>query len=219
MGIEPKLSIGLGQGRNRPMTAFPERARNSTVEKSTRMSTAEESRKRTDAVLIELRKIIQSIDLHSKHLVRVCGLTGPQLLILRTIYESGPTTASTLARTISLSQATVTGILDRLEKRGLLERSRSDTDRRKVIVQATPDGERLLDGTHAVFHDAAVAGILRDQVLTDRELGADHDLERPSAGRVHDGRQYPGRRPDADHRSHRHRDRGFRCDEVRIAAG
>jgi len=43
-----------------------------------------------------------------------------------------------------LGQTTVTEILDRLENRGLVLRSRSDTDKRRVLVTATSNGERLL---------------------------------------------------------------------------
>lgn len=72
-----------------------------------------------DQVLIALRQIIRAIDLHSKKLERESGLTGPQLLIMQIIHEEGPVTSSVLARSVSLSQATVTTILDRLEKKGI----------------------------------------------------------------------------------------------------
>ena len=64
-----------------------------------------------DNVLIAIRRIIQSIDLHSKSLVKQFGLTGPQLIILKEISQSSEITASDLSRAISLSQATVTGVL------------------------------------------------------------------------------------------------------------
>ena len=70
-----------------------------------------------DEVLIAIRRIIQSVDLHSRRLVKQFGLTGPQLIILREISQSQEITASDISRAISLSQATVTGVLDRLEKR------------------------------------------------------------------------------------------------------
>ena len=45
-----------------------------------------------DDVLIAIRRIIQSVDLHSKHLVKQFGLTGPQLIVLREISQSGEIT-------------------------------------------------------------------------------------------------------------------------------
>jgi len=91
-----------------------------------------------EEVLIALRRIIQSIDLHSRYLVRQFGLTGPQLIILQELSRLGEVSVGDLSKAISLSQATVTGILERLEKTGLVVRRRSEIDRRRVMVQATP---------------------------------------------------------------------------------
>jgi len=97
-----------------------------------------------DEVLIAIRRIIQSIDLHSKRLVKQFGLTGPQLIILREISQSDEITASDISRAISLSQATVTGVLDRLEKGGYVVRRRSDHDRRRTLVETTQAGDHIL---------------------------------------------------------------------------
>lgn len=99
----------------------------------------------SDQVLISLRQIIRSIDLHSKHLVKQFGLTGPQLIVLQEAALADQITASELAKASSLSQATVTGILDRLEKRGLILRQRSQSDRRRIHVTITAAGESLLE--------------------------------------------------------------------------
>ena len=97
-----------------------------------------------DDVLIAIRRIIQSIDLHSRRLVKQFGLTGPQLIILREISQSDEITASDISRAISLSQATVTNVLDRLEKRGHVIRRRSDKDRRRTLVELTQAGKHIL---------------------------------------------------------------------------
>jgi DNA-binding MarR family transcriptional regulator len=99
----------------------------------------------SDDVLIALRCIIQYVDLHSKHLEKQFGLTGPQLIVLKEISRAGELSASQLSRAISLSQATVTGILDRLERRGLISRRRSSIDRRRVIVEVSSAGRQLLE--------------------------------------------------------------------------
>lgn len=98
----------------------------------------------TNEVLICLRKIIQSIELHSRYLVREVGLTGPQLIILQTVGQFGELTVGEIAKSISLSQATVTGILERLEARGCIVRQRDETDRRRVMVTTTPAGDALI---------------------------------------------------------------------------
>lgn len=100
--------------------------------------------KDTNEVLIALRRIIRATDLHSKKLSKVSGLTAPQLLIMQTIRRIGEVAIGTLAKEVSLSQATVTTILDRLEKRDLIYRQRGETDKRKVYAQLTPTGEALI---------------------------------------------------------------------------
>ena len=65
-----------------------------------------------DQVLVALRRVIRATDLHSKRLSKHAGLTGPQLLIMRAIRELGEVTIGTIAENVSLSQATVTTILD-----------------------------------------------------------------------------------------------------------
>lgn len=98
----------------------------------------------SDEVLIALRRIVRAIDLHSKKLTQRHGVTGPQVLILKSLLRSGSVPVGELARSVNLSQATVTDILDRLEKRGLIDRHRSTTDKRRVLVEATEAARELL---------------------------------------------------------------------------
>lgn len=99
---------------------------------------------RIDEVLISLRRVTRAIDLHSKHLMKTAGLTAPQMLILQTLRDQGDAIISDVANHISLSQATVTSILDRLEKRGLVMRERSQQDKRKVYACLTDTGSELI---------------------------------------------------------------------------
>ena len=82
---------------------------------------------RIDEVLVALRRIIRATDLHSKYLAKTTGLTAPQILLLQTLRNKGEDTVGGLAKEMSLSQATVTTILDRLEKKSLVIRERSTT--------------------------------------------------------------------------------------------
>lgn len=95
-------------------------------------------------VLVALRRLIRATDLHSKHLVRTAGLTASQVLLLQAINDESLVTSSQLARIISLSQATVTTILDHLEARGLVSRQRSTEDKRKVYISLTEQGRQVL---------------------------------------------------------------------------
>ena len=90
-----------------------------------------------EEVLVALRRVIRATDLHSKHLAKTTGLTAPQILLLQTIRNQGEITIGELANQMSLSQATVTSILDRLEKRKLVYRERSKKDKRKVHAYLT----------------------------------------------------------------------------------
>jgi DNA-binding MarR family transcriptional regulator len=95
-------------------------------------------------VLVALRQVIRATDLHSRHLMKTTGLTAPQLLVLRELDGAGELSVSALARRISLSQGTVTSILDRLQARGLVDRERSPTDRRRVLLRLTPAAQAAL---------------------------------------------------------------------------
>ena len=106
-----------------------------------------------DNVLIALRKIIQAIDLNSRQLVKRVGLTGPQLIILKEISNLGQVTIGEIAQAVSLSQATVTGILDRMEKRGLIQRKRSDHDKRKIMIHITADAGRVLQAAPPLMQE------------------------------------------------------------------
>ena len=77
-------------------------------------------------------------------LIQRHGITGPQLIVLREISVHGPITAGELAQRVALSKGTVSGILDRLENRGLVQRQRDCEDRRHVRVHATEQCEELL---------------------------------------------------------------------------
>lgn len=93
-----------------------------------------------EAVLVALRRVMRATDLHSRELVRTTGLTSPQLLLLQTIEQMGKVGVGELAQEISLSQATVTSILDRLEDRGFVRREKSESDKRKVLTALTAKG-------------------------------------------------------------------------------
>ena len=97
-----------------------------------------------EEVLVSLRQIIRAIDLHSKKLSKESGLTGPQLILMRSIRELGQVTIRQLSNHTNMSPATATTILDRLERNNLVERVRSTTDKRKVHANLTEKGSELL---------------------------------------------------------------------------
>ena len=99
---------------------------------------------KVNEVLVTLRRIIRATDLYSKQLAKNTGLTSPQMLLLQILRNKGEQTVGVLAKEMSLSQATVTTILDRLEKKALIIRERSTSDRRKVQVDVTDSAVEIL---------------------------------------------------------------------------
>ena len=106
-----------------------------------------------DAMLIALRKVIRATDLHSKYLAKNTGLTTAQLLILQSIQNMGEVSIGEISKKISLSQATVTSILDRLVDKGLVYRERSTKDKRKVHAYLTEDAAALVKDAPAPLQE------------------------------------------------------------------
>ena len=108
-----------------------------------------------DQVIIALRRVIRAIDLHSRTLAGTHGLTGPQALILKALQHDG-LSAGELANRVSLSQGTVTDILNRLEQRGLVTRIRDTEDRRRVHVKTTAAGLELLKQSPSLLQESFI---------------------------------------------------------------
>lgn len=99
----------------------------------------------SERVLLTLRQINRAIDLYSKQLEKYYGLTGPQLLLLKAISHMDQVSVGELARKVSLSQATVTDILYRLESKGFIRRVKSSQDKRRVMVKITTRSSEILN--------------------------------------------------------------------------
>ena len=110
-----------------------------------------------DHVLVALRRIIRATDLHSRALGKKTGLTTPQLVIIQAIGRLKDPTVSDIAKAVSLSLATVTTILNRLERNGVVNRARSSVDRRRVIVTLTEEGQALIGSAPKPLQDSFVA--------------------------------------------------------------
>lgn len=123
------------------------RARRQGVAEKARLAVANASvaQSEIEQVLTAIRRVIRATDLHSRHITRIAGLTSSQLILLKVVKDRGAATVGELAGVISLSQATVTTILDRLEQGGLVLRERSEKDRRKVVVTLTSAGLEVIE--------------------------------------------------------------------------
>ncbi|NHN77586.1 MarR family transcriptional regulator [Azotobacter chroococcum] len=92
-----------------------------------------------------MRRLQQAGEVHAKRVARHGGLTPMQLLILRVLADETRLTASALSRRVSLTAATLSGLLDRLEERGLLQRQRDGQDRRRQWLVLAEAGRVLLE--------------------------------------------------------------------------
>ena len=100
---------------------------------------------RLEPALIALRQILRATEISSRALAKTCGLTPSQLILMQITKSVTDPTPSFLAKEASLSQATVTALLDKLESRGLVQRRRNESDKRRVYVQLTDLGSKTLD--------------------------------------------------------------------------
>jgi len=79
----------------------------------------------------------------TKELARAVLLTGPQLTVLKMLEGVGDLSLSELSERIRAQNSTVTGIIDRMEREGLVLRERSKEDRRVINITLTEKGSRI----------------------------------------------------------------------------
>jgi DNA-binding MarR family transcriptional regulator len=90
-----------------------------------------------------LRRITRAIELYSHDVQRSFGLTGPQLWTLKNLQRDGPLSPNQLAASLAVDQSSVSGLLRRLEGKGLVTRTRVAEDQRSVRIDLTPDGRSV----------------------------------------------------------------------------
>lgn len=100
---------------------------------------------RTDASLVALRRILRASELYGQQLARAAGLTAVQLRVLQVVAETDRCTATLIARRLRVSQATVTSLVDRLVEHGMVERHRSEQDRRHTVISLTGCAQETLE--------------------------------------------------------------------------
>ncbi len=118
----------------------------------------EKSQKIAD-IVDNLRRVFQVVHGQSKKAERETGLTSSQLWAIKMMSEAGSIRVSDLARRMYLHPATTVGILDRLEKKGLVSRTRSQDDRRVVNVALTREGRSIVEKSPQVAQGLLVAGL------------------------------------------------------------
>ncbi|WP_058534656.1 MarR family winged helix-turn-helix transcriptional regulator [Legionella saoudiensis] len=121
---------------------------------------------RSKTIILAVRKIMQQMDYHSRKLNKHYGLTVPQVICLYEIYENGMMTISSLSKRVYCSMSTLVGVIDRLEEKNLVSRTRDLKDRRSIYINITPKGKEFVQEAPYLLHNRLNENL---QALTEQE--------------------------------------------------
>lgn len=99
----------------------------------------------TERLLLALRNLSRTWSVHSKYILKHFNVTSGQLLCLRALSAHSSLPVGAIAKQTSISPATITGIIDRLETKGLVKRTRASRDRRVINIEITDEGRELVE--------------------------------------------------------------------------
>ncbi|UBF27859.1 MarR family transcriptional regulator [Kovacikia minuta CCNUW1] len=97
------------------------------------------------AVVRELVRTYQAFSAYSEENIRELGLTAPQFDVICTLGNTSGMMMGQLAEKTLVTKGTLTGIVDRLEQKGLVRREVPPENRRCFIIVLTPEGERVFE--------------------------------------------------------------------------
>ena len=108
---------------------------------------------RSDTALIALRRILRATEMNSRLLASQTGLTSSQFIILQIVARHGKVLPSTVAKSAGLAQATVTSLVDKLERDGHVKRRRDTEDRRRIWIEINAAGRTALASSPDFLQD------------------------------------------------------------------
>lgn len=135
-------------------------------------------------LMLAMRRSSAAGVLHSQAIARRVGVNSSDLECLDLILMKGPSTAGEIARHTGRTSGAVTGLIDRLERLGLVERTADPNDRRKVLVRVREDGIAPIAAHFAPMEktmQAVLGGYSKDELMLligFAERGADFVLAR-----------------------------------------
>lgn len=115
---------------------------------------------------VVLTKAFAAISAHAQDDVKSSGLTSGEFGVLEMLHHKGPTLLGEIQRRVLVSSGGITFLVDRLEKKGLVERQNCPTDRRARYAVLTPAGEALIRRifpTHAERIAEAMSALTEDE--------------------------------------------------------
>jgi DNA-binding MarR family transcriptional regulator len=118
-------------------------------------------------IIYQIRRLMQAGELFTKELNKTYQVSAPQLHCLLALQENGPLPPSQIARRIMVKSSTVTGIIDRLEQKSLVERLRNSPDRRVITIQLTEAGKELAKNAPFPIQHKIVDGLKK---LPEKEI-------------------------------------------------
>lgn len=130
----------------------------------------------TASLVRSMRKIAQAIDVRSREIARLTGLTLPQLIVLQSVEALGEVTTQAISRDASMSPPTVVAVLDRLEARGMVVRYRSTLDRRVVHTRLTDPGRAALAESPGLLGAGFIAAFAALPLQTRAEVAGSLDV-------------------------------------------
>lgn len=150
------------------MTSYgPEKHMTNEVFDSGRQASMSEEMKQMDKskkqaiqhIVTAIRQLVSSIHHNSAMLKKHYGLTGPQSEALRILDSEGSISSAELSRKLYVTPSNITGIIDRLEKKELVERIRKPEDRRVSLVALTDKGHMLYQSLPASIEGKLISGL------------------------------------------------------------
>ncbi|WP_435549199.1 MarR family winged helix-turn-helix transcriptional regulator [Desulfobacterium sp. N47] len=118
-------------------------------------------------IIHSIRRLMQGSELYAKEINKKYNTSAAQVNCLLALKEYGPLPPSQIAKIIMVNSSTVTGIIDRLEQKGLVERQRISQDRRIITVQLTESGKTLAENAPSPIQQKIIDGLKR---LTPQEI-------------------------------------------------
>lgn len=114
---------------------------------------------RTKDIIFFIRRLMQGAEIYNKELNRRYSISSAQLNCLLALFENGPLPPSQIAKYMMVKSSTVTGVVDRLEQKGLVERVRNSPDRRVITIQLTEAGKNLTANAPPPIQRKIVTGL------------------------------------------------------------
>ena len=133
---------------------------------------ATESELLAGRVMDGLRRIVHALHVGTRASERAVGLSGAQLFVLRQLYAESGQSLGDLARRTRTTQSSVSEVVARLVKRGLVAREPSTQDRRRAVLTLTPDGAALAAAGPVTVQDRLVAGFGNLELPAQRALAS-----------------------------------------------